>query len=215
MGNIHTMLRIIALTILLAGCQTVGVPNADTNIDLSQRASGLAVISITVSGFQTGTFWYQIANLGNVQAPPVSLASNADSFGLDWNPGQAAGRTFKGRLAVVELPPGNFEIRRWVMLNGNAGTYTSRQPMQYRFTVGRGEVVYVGNVHTDIQQSASTTTLPYSTKISDEQARDLPLLFQKYPGIKRAMIRVAVPQGTESRGTGGTIDGLRDLLPNP
>lgn len=192
----------------------MGTPNADRGVDLSKKTGGLAVVSVSVSGYLPGTHWYQIVDLKNAQQPPVSIATNAESFGLDWNPGQAGERSFIGRLAVVELAPGEYEIRRWVMRVGNAAMYASRRPLGYRFSIAAGDVVYLGNVHTDIQQSASASTLPYASSITDRQARDLPLLQQKYPAIKSGTVKVSISTAGESRDSGPrTMDGLRDLLP--
>ena len=215
----HTTIKFVvaaacALALALGGCQTMGTPNAERTVDVSKKAGGLAVVSVTVSGYTPGTHWYQIVDLRNSQQPPVSIATNAESFGLDWTASQGSEKTIVGRLAVVELAPGDYEIRRWVMRAGNGAMYASRRPFGYRFTIAAGEVVYLGNVHTDIQQSASASALPYASSVSDKQARDLPLLQQKYPAIRAGTIKIAVSPEGESRDSGArSMDGLRDLLP--
>jgi hypothetical protein len=200
----------------LASCQVTGTANAERNLDLSAKSTGVAVVSVTVSGYLPGTHWYQIVDLKSPQQPPISVPTNADSFGLDWNPGSLGDKNFTGRLAVIELAPGDYEIRRWVMMVGNSATYASRRPFGYRFSIAAGEIVYLGNVHTDIQRSASASALPYASTVTDRQERDLPLFQQKYPVAKSRNVKIAVSTSGESRDSGApalNINSLRDLLP--
>lgn len=201
-----------ALCLALLGCQTVGVANVESGYDPAKQKAGLAIMSLTISGYTPGTHWYQIINVDNPQRP-VSLATNSDSFGLDWNPGTKNGKNFVGRIAVIELPDGRYEVRRWVMNVGNSARFASRRPISYRFSVSAGHTVYIGNVHTDIQQGASPTSLPYAVSITNEQERDIPLVLGKYPRLKRDMITIQVSQHEQLRDAiPNTLDSLRDLL---
>lgn len=209
--------RLVVFTTLLAaltGCMaTAGVANVATDHDPAQRKTGLALMSLTISGYTPGTHWYQIVNVDNPQQP-ISLATNADTFGYDWNPGTRDGKSIVGRVAAIELPNGSYEVRRWIMNVGNTARFASRRPIAYRFNVESGKAVYIGNIHTDIQQSASSNSLPYAVSITNEKERDLPIVLKKFPRLQSDAILVRVPQFAQTRDTGpASLDSLRDLLP--
>ena len=100
---------ILSLIVLLAGCAGSGVKNVESDHKLA-AGNGLLVVSVTASGFVPGTLWYQVVRPG---AAPVSIPVNDSSFGLDWSGASAEVKNAgSGRLAVVELPQGDYEMRR-------------------------------------------------------------------------------------------------------
>lgn len=176
----------------LSGCVgPQGVSNAERSFATAKRSTGMLVASLTVSGHTPGSMWLQLFRSGD-SAPTHSIPINIDSFGLDWGPGSdASGRRILGRLAAVELPPGQYEFGRWVMTVANRAAYTSNSRIGSRFAVKAGEVVYVGNIHIDVQSSASAS-LPFRVEVNDERKRDLPLLAKKYPELKPEAVRVEI-----------------------
>jgi hypothetical protein len=201
-----------AMVLAASGCVTTGTANVESAFDPAKRATGLVAMSLTVSGYVPGTHWYQIVDSNNPQTP-ISIPTNAESFGLDWSSVDRNGKNAVGRLAVIELPPGSYEVRRWIMNVGNVARFSSKRPIGYRFEVVAGETVYVGNVHTDIQRTASPNSVPYLTEVSNEQTRDLPILLSKYTRLRKEDVRIRVSGHSGSRDIGpGTLDGLRDLL---
>ena len=212
---------ILSLVALLAGCAGSGV----ANIEGSHRpaeGNGVLVVSVTASGYLPGSLWYQVVRSSNISAKPVSIPVNDDSFGVDWRSGSSEVKNGgTGRLAVIELPQGDYELRRWVINSGNRAAYISRKPFGYRFTIQPGKTTYIGNVHVDIQHSASSS-LPYAISLEDKRERDLLLLRRKYSGIRQDSVTVAIAdeaaaeQRTQDRpGARSTrrIDDLKDLLP--
>lgn len=188
---------VLAAACALWGCAgPQGVPNADRSFSTAKRPTGMLAASVTVSGYAPGSVWIQLLRSGDT-APLLSIPVNVESFGLDWNPEtDASGRSFRGRLAALELAPGEYEFGRWVMNVGNSATYVSSARIGARATVKQGEVVYAGNVHIDLQQSASGR-LPSQVDLKDEAKRDLPLLGRKYPELKLEGVRVAVDNRRE------------------
>jgi hypothetical protein len=176
----------------LSGCVgPQGISNAERSFATAKRPTGMLVASLTVSGHTPGSMWLQLFHTG-ASAPTHSIPINIASFGLDWGPGSdASGRNIQGRLAAVEIPPGQYEFGRWVMTVANQAAYTSNSRIGARFSIREGEVVYVGNIHLDIQKSASAS-LPFRVEVNDERKRDLPLLARKYPELRPEAVRVEI-----------------------
>ena len=56
--------------------------------------------------------------------------------------------TYKGNLFALEIPVGNYKIDHWAVFNAASQTITpAESPPPLEFTVTKGEVTYVGNIH--------------------------------------------------------------------
>lgn len=209
MGGIRGWQIAAAAAFALSGCVgPQGVSNAERSFAAAKGSSGMLVASLTVSGYVPGSMWLQLFRAGDT-TPRHSIPINIASFGLDWSPGSgASGRSMQGRLAAVEIPPGQYEFGRWVMTVANRAAYTSSARIGSRFAVGPGEVVYVGNIHIDVQNSASAS-LPYRVEVNDERKRDLPLLAKKYPELKPEAVRVAIAAASAGPEPGDPARGVR------
>ena len=166
---------------LLAGCAPTGTANIEPGHQPTDK--GLLVASVTLSGPDPGQLSYQVVRVGASGETVVIIPVNDPQFGLDWRHGDPAvqGGGF-GRLAVLELPPGDYELRRGFIHVSAQESYTSRR-YGYRFTIQPGKATYLGNVHVDIA-GASGKGVQARTSIVDRRGRDLPLLHKKYAGIK-------------------------------
>jgi hypothetical protein len=191
----------VLLAAALSGCVgPQGVPNADRSYSAANAATGMLATSVTVSGYTPGSLWLQLVRAGD-SAVLHSIPVNVDNFGLDWNPGtDGTGRAFRGRLAAIELPAGRYEVGRWVMTVANRAAYMSNARIGTKFSVRAGEVVYLGNIHLDIQNSASAS-LPWRVDVNDQRKRDLALLGQKYPALKLDGVRMEIDARDESPAT--------------
>lgn len=213
---------VVACAIVAGGCASGGT----ANVDAGHRpgAGGVLVVSATASGPIPGTLWYQIVRAHAVTENVASIPVNDRAFGLDWEPGDSAvpnGGT--GRVAVIELSPGEYELRRWVMGGGaRGGSFSSRRPFGYRFLIEPGKVTYVGNVHVDLQRTADSDTMPYRMAVHDERQRDLAIFRRKHPGLATAPIVFAGAAGSRAEDTTPRrsgdpvrtrIDDLQNLLP--
>jgi hypothetical protein len=174
----------------LGGCGSLGTANVDPGY--RPGANGLLVASVTASGYTPGTLWYQVVLAGAPAQTVASIPVNDESYGLDWRNGDAAvPNGGSGRVAVVELPPGDYEMRRWVINVSNQAAFGSTRPFGYRFTIAPGKATYLGNVHVDIQRSASSRTLPFSVSLEDSRERDLPIFHRKYSGVRSGEVSFA------------------------
>ena len=200
-SRVWRVLLAAALAVTVAGCVgPQGVPNADRSFSAAKGTTGMLAASVTVSGHTPGSLWLQLVRAGD-SAVLHSIPVNVDNFGLDWNPGaDAAGRAFRGRLAAIELPAGRYEIGRWVMTDTNRAAYISNARIGTKFSVKPGEVVYLGNIHLDIQSSASAS-LPWRVDVNDQRKRDLVLLGQKYPALKLDGVRMEIDARDEAPAT--------------
>jgi hypothetical protein len=208
----------LAAAALGTGCASLGTPNVDAGYRPAHN--GLLVAAVSASGYLPGTLWFQVVPQG-ATAPAASIPVNDAAYGIDWPAGDSEiPHGGLGRLAVVELPPGAYELRRWVINVSNAAAYTSNRPFGLRFTIAPGKATYLGSVHVDIQRGASTQRLPFAVRHDERRDRDLPLLYRKNPGINAAMVIFAgeaEPEGArrvsaQPRGP-ARLEDLRDLLP--
>ena len=76
-----------------------------------------------------------------------------------------------GRVLVLHLPPGEYELRDWSLsMADKAGNARLSAPAgsAYRFTVAGGEQRYVGNVHLSVKPDSR-----FSQSVLDARERDL------------------------------------------
>jgi hypothetical protein len=177
---------------------------------------------VTASGYNPGTLWVQVVRASAATDTVASIPVNDPAYGLDWQVGDpAVTNAGEGRVAVVELAPGDYELRRWVINVGNRAAYSSRRPLGYRFNIVAGKATYLGNVHVDIQRSAAES-LPFATTLEDRRERDLPIVQRKYSGVRAEHMVFAGESAERERASptaarreaGPTrIDDLQGLLP--
>jgi hypothetical protein len=171
------------VAVLIAGCAAIGTPNVDR--DYRPGANGLLVVSLTASGYNPGTLWFQVVRAGSTTQAVASIPVNDEAYGLDWLPGDLATENGgSGRVAVVELAPGEYELRRWVINVSNQAAFSSTRAFGYRFTIVPGKATYLGSVHVDIQRGASPARLPFEISLQDRRERDLPIVHRKYSAVR-------------------------------
>ena len=179
------MVRNVVISItaaLLAGCVTTGTRNVDAGYRPTDK--GLLVASVTASGYNPGTLSYQLVRAVSPNETVATIPVNDEAFGLDWRLGDPAVQNGgQGRLAVIELAPGDYELRHAFVQVSAQETYTSARRFGYRFTIAPGKATYLGNVHVDMERSPAGRLLS-STTLVDRRRRDLALLHDKYSGVK-------------------------------
>jgi hypothetical protein len=167
---------------LLAACAPLGTGNVDPAYRLG--ANGVLVASVTASGYNPGTLLYQVVRTNAPTHTVVTIPVNDEAQGLDWQLGDPLVRySGYGRLAVVELPPGEYEFRRAFIHVSAEESYASNRAVGYRFTILPGRATYLGNVHVDIERVSASRMLPAYT-LTDQRSRDLPVLYRKYAAFK-------------------------------
>jgi hypothetical protein len=175
------------LAFLLAGCiRTVG-PDYEFTPDSSRS---VIIVSLTASGRIPGELLFYIRPVGDkLSLQGRSIQVFGPTLGIvDWpilkggNPPDQP----PGRLAVLEIAPGDYEFFRW---SGVVGGFVNQNavPFSKRFEVRAGEVVYLGNLHL-----ARRGDQQWSVTTADRRDRDFPLLEKKLPKVppERVAIRL-------------------------
>lgn len=95
-----------------------------------------------------------------------------------------------GRLFATALPAGNYEIYAVVVsLDEPNNRWEGRNLSGYGFTVGRGQVSYIGNLKSSIQVGqvsfSSRDIVAADGRVVDEFERDVPLLKAKFPELAK------------------------------
>ncbi|MDT3736783.1 MAG: hypothetical protein ROZ00_11195 [Denitratisoma sp.] len=86
-----------------------------------------------------------------------------------------------GRVAVLRLPAGNYELYDWKLVVPNqygGNEFRPNQALAYRFTIEAGRAIYLGNLDLHITERDA-----YKIVVENKAARDLPLLARKLPSI--------------------------------
>lgn len=213
----NRLLLAVLLSTTLAGCATA--PDLPQNYALdAARAEGVAIVSLTLTGMpldKTSGFEYRLRELAPrpeeavvTKLHPASPQQHARSLwdnegyrpltrqiavkGLDTaepldilNNGKPV-----GRLAVLRLPPGNYEFHGWkVKAPDTHGEreYAPAQAYSYRFSIKPGAATYIGRLHLDLDgQRSQRLTL------EDQRHEDLATLGKKHPGLSAAPVDIAV-----------------------
>jgi hypothetical protein len=187
--------------IALAGCFQNNV-SSDFSLE-SAKDSGVLVASLGRSG---ATDFNMTLTLRNVQTGKKSIVvvdnNKTDSdfgkierevtgkgFTLDW--GHAAKDNPVGRLVVLNLPVGEYEIRGF---DGDAPRFAQQSAVKYflnsdpvaaHFTVNAGQITYLGSVVIAMPDAIyyGQPTGQFHVATADARDRDGKLLQQKYPRL--------------------------------
>jgi len=171
-------LAAVILVFLLAGCSRSVKPDFELKPD---STTGVVIVSMTASGRIPGELLFYLRPMGNV----ISLQPRAmQVFGptkdqIDWpilksgNPPNQP----PGRLAILELSPGQYEFYRW---SGGVGgnMIAQSRPFSYPFEVRAGEVVYLGTLHLNRPDDQK-----YTMTTGDRRERDFALLQKRLPNV--------------------------------
>lgn len=179
---VRNVILAVAAAVLAAGCMS-GARNADPGY--RPGSNGLLVASLTASGHSPpGRLSYLVVRAEQPAQTVAAIPLNDEALALDWQLGDyAVHNNGYGRLAVVELPPGHYELRRGFIYVSAQEAYASARVLGYRFEILPGKATYLGNVHVDIEISAARR-IHADTSLRDRRSRDLPLLHRKYAGVR-------------------------------
>ena len=194
-----SMAILLSVLLLQCGAKNVG---KDYSLDDSQ-AKGLVVVSLTKSGALGYNLDAHFRDVNNQRRFHLAVAP---SFGLDWKgPTVDEARKYRlipednprGRLAVVELPEGEYVFYKWKGKLGSTAFWTKKD-FDKRFQVIAGKAVYIGNIHAHFERTDTSVLsifkFPYElrTEITDECDRDLKVIHQKCPKITPDQVVVEV-----------------------
>ena len=171
-----SMDRLISLVWLaMLGClSSCASFNAPLDYKLSPSSDyGLAVLSFTANG-RVGNFFLQYRDIATSNGGDITLWTFKNP--LDWR------SPTRGRLVVLELPAGSYEIYQWIA----PLSAKSDSSFSIPFRVLRGKATYLGNVHVNIGQGT------YEFRVENTAQRDLDVLFRRYPHLRKDDIEIAI-----------------------
>ncbi len=181
----------IAIPLLVTGCAVSNVAQ-DYGPD-PRDPGGVAVVSLTRSGI--GAQFNLFVNVRGIDRRYDTKVVITDLLTpSDWSCpvlGTIPDDKPCGRLAVVQLPPGEYEFYSWHGTTGSANISAGR-PFSKKFTVVAGSVIYLGNVHLAIGSSGFSLRGGYQVNTADMRDRDLTLLHRKYPKIAPDAVLVRI-----------------------
>ena len=190
-------LALLVLMYLLQGCASERprpLPN-EAVPDLSGNV-GYVLVSVTKNGGSNA--WVERTPLNGEAIPLDAVAKGI----LDHNDDFADDDTRSGRLMFVALAPGHYEISNW-RFKAHSRTDADRilGPAALPgipFFLRAGEVVYLGNVHIDVEhaESALPTALQalrsVGAQVHDQADRDIALFRQRYSAFSETAVRASV-----------------------
>ena len=186
--NLKKSLYLLPLLLFLTGCITLTLNVSKDYSLIGNEDVGLVIVSLTQSGQRIKNHNYLYRGITN--KIKGSLPATNIHINNDWEPSKTSPQVaYIGRLAVIELPKGEYEFYSW---KGNIDIgitmwriYSSNE-FSFRFKVIPGRAVYIGNLdmYLDIEKKRSDIIIRnIDIKIYDMSYRDLILLYDKYPQI--------------------------------
>jgi hypothetical protein len=201
MKRVGWIAQIAAAASLLAACALQNVPE---NATAPRPGRGIAVISLTRTGTVDSELWLMLRPAGGSFRNQVLLDGWRDT--RDWSETafvqQGVNRLELadparpiGRLAVMELPPGEYEFYGWT---GDTRIWP-RVTMHYtlaaagfsvRFTVREGAVTYLGALRLELPPVLQPLQFrgDYRLQTLQDPERDLAVLRNKFPALAAAVV---------------------------
>ena len=198
---------LVALGMALGGCLVQELDPDDSFLPTAQ--DGLVVVSLTRTGVRQFDLLLWIRGEGFAFQRVVKLPDYGSR--LDWHGAPERGPTPKnqpiGRLVVMELPPGDYEISNWLGQSPMDGFYGDgydirSEPISLKFRVLPGEITYGGRVQLvlpdEVNYLANLVPSTYRIETSDMQASDLTLLREKYPRVSADTVQVRLIESADT-----------------
>lgn len=194
MKLVRDVIALVLLVGLLGGCAAT---NVSKEYALEEaKGSGLMVVSLTRSGISGFSMFADVRSVDNKYKNSVPITDLLASS--DWGCplfGKIPEDPPCGRLAIVEMPEGEYEFYSWHGSSGGAPgtvriTVQAKQEFSKRFKITAGKAVYIGNIHflLEAEYTKGPLGIPvpiylFNIKTKDMRERDLVLLYSKNPKI--------------------------------
>jgi hypothetical protein len=133
--NRRTLVTALILLPVLAGCTSFSGLRSDTKPDLKETGVLLLPVTDRALFTATGVTMHMVNDRG---AREVVLVNSFDTV---IPPDDGRGSRF---YAAVQLPPGNYKFTSWSLIR-TAGAAAKEPTEPLSFSIGKGEVLYVGN----------------------------------------------------------------------
>jgi hypothetical protein len=176
--------------ILISGCANLST--VDPLISPSAQNPGRVLISFTHPSSTVGirSAKFAFSRVGRPYAVEYVLSyvrgnRDTDRIAIDQD-------GVLGEVAVLELPEGDYAADKWsVSLSSGVDFFgpiemtsdKTGEPVKISFTVRRGQITYLGNVHLSVH---TRSTVRYEVK--DMRTRDVPLVLKKLQNVSADQI---------------------------
>jgi len=192
----------LTLIILLSGCTIptlIAQTTLDSEIGTSERGHLVGTIGSTEL---PGYGWYQVyfhskdKKIRGYIVLNASRAATDRASQLDWNV-----PNWKGIAFDVPLPPGEYEFSG-MHLGQSQSPYQLTSNFSVPFRIDRNESLYVGEIkcHPSLvpRFAKSDRYVPSGGffSITDESARDVPVIRMKFRELEQLPMRIQVPAST-------------------
>lgn len=180
-----------AFSIFISGCAATVDPLASP----SGQNSGRVLISFThpssTVGIQSAKFAF--SRVGRADTPYVMeyylsyVRGNRDTDRITIEQGGVL-----GEVAVLELPQGDYVADKWSVSLSSGVDFSgpiemtsekTGEPVKISFTVRRGQITYLGNVHLSVH---TRNNVRY--EVRDMRTRDIPLVLKKFQNVSAEKI---------------------------
>ena len=198
MTIIKNFTLLIFMVVFLDGCAVTNIQE-DYLLD-ENKGTGLLIISLTRSGISESSMFADIRGVDNKYDDSIPVTDLFASS--DWGCplfGDIPENQTCGRLAIVELPKGEYEFYAW---HGNSGSTSvwSVKKFSKRFIITPGKAVYAGNINFLLKKEYTGETMfgikvptpTFYVTTSDTRERDLSLFYKKNPKITSDDVQIHI-----------------------
>lgn len=172
----HAIRRLLPAVLLMAltGCVPRSAYIIPHNYALTPGSSnGLAVFSFTAN-YEAVYLVLYVRNKGDRSVTAVEMRPRGVPG--DWE------YPAKGRLIVMELNAGEYEIYQWTGFTVRA--IRPAEDFSIPFTIQDARATYIGNVHIEVGRSR------FGIGILDQTRRDVPLFLSRHPLVTRESLDI-------------------------
>src|SRR5689334_4335694 len=187
MRRMHLPAVILLAALLLASCAINDVkPDYTFKGD---KPKGVMAVALTYHGSSMSFLLWKVRQVPTAGARPVGNPNTSNPtadgnspifvFGgsnqtdVTWPPPSGVAvpaNRLAGRIAVVELNPGTYDLCRWEGRTIGYLLNSGVKPLRVRFTIEPNKVTYIGDVHMFWENPT------YRVGVYDMRDRDLPLI---------------------------------------
>jgi len=177
----------MAFFVLTSGCASTGQVSGSYQMT-KDSGKGLAIVSLTRSYTPKYSMYEDFSIF-------VSLRGVNSDYDVTlplteiWVDGNESMEDLEERLAVFELPKGQYEFYNWEGYSSGSGhkqVIKSDQEFSKRFNVKPGKVAYLGNLHMVFNGNRYMLIVMNLNKI------DLKLFQRKYPGLMDQQVAINI-----------------------
>ena len=197
MRFLKTFQGVCLIAVILHGCATNNAKNIARNYSLDEeRGTGVVLVSLTQTGFLPSfNVALRLRDANNKKRYDedvlVNDPSQSSELGCPYSETNTGKNSCGRRLAILELPQGEYEFYTWHATSSSLFSQRSIAPedeFSKRFKITSGQVVYIGNLWLIYGEGQ------YKIQMSDMRQRDIQLLYRKHPHIYPDNIIINIPQ---------------------